>query len=404
MEYPSTPKQFNLFQEYKNVEHDGNMLTADQRTRVYEDRSKVVAEMAKAFYIFSRSIFFNLEMAEQYNLSRDKYINYFSQIVQNIDIFLQEDQLMCTKAGFSLVPVPGYLPNSNDLEQKNADQITQTVRDEVNTISREMQVIMQGDNKHPHINKSGSFSHLRSFELNDMGFSLNKINPITFDMENPQTPADHGIKSRAQHLHHEKDKLHKLIMKQQTTTRPTMNLVVALHTTQMNPLQTNMSKEDSSHLKQTTWLHSHSKSHCPRKAAKRTPPSMDHDTTEKGVPRAVLQGQQMVGHKDQLLQHPQHRLEDHHRLPQSPIQAETTRIHWNAMTPMDPPKHLQMAKAKELLNQRRHQNLILGLQQIWVLLLSLLTHQRTLLYVLGVVKVATGAEIVHTIISVIFVE
>ena len=36
MEYPSTPKQFNLFQEYKSIEHDGNMLTADQRTRVYE--------------------------------------------------------------------------------------------------------------------------------------------------------------------------------------------------------------------------------------------------------------------------------------------------------------------------------------------------------------------------------
>ena len=50
-----------------------------------------------------------------------------------------------------------------------------------------MQVIMQGDNKHPHINKSGSFLHLRSFELNDMGFSLNKISPITFDVENPDT-------------------------------------------------------------------------------------------------------------------------------------------------------------------------------------------------------------------------
>ena len=136
MEYPSTPKQFNLFQEYKNVEHDGNMLTADQRTRVYKDRSKVIAEMAEAFYIFSRSIFFNPEMAEQYNLSCDKYINYFTQIVQNIDIFLQEDQLMHTKAGFSLVPVPGYLPNSNDLEQKNADQIIQTADEEVNSISR----------------------------------------------------------------------------------------------------------------------------------------------------------------------------------------------------------------------------------------------------------------------------
>ena len=121
MEYPSTPKQFNLFQEYKNVEHDGNMLTADQRTKVYEDRFKVIAEMAESFYIFSRSIFFNPEMADQYTLSRDKYFNYFTQIVQNIDIFLQEDQLMCTKAAFSLVPVPGYLPNSNDLEQRNAD-------------------------------------------------------------------------------------------------------------------------------------------------------------------------------------------------------------------------------------------------------------------------------------------
>ena len=30
-----------------------------------------------------------------------------------------------------------------------------------------------------------------------MGFSLNKISPITFDVENPQMPADRGIKSRA---------------------------------------------------------------------------------------------------------------------------------------------------------------------------------------------------------------
>ena len=94
---------------------------------------------------------------------------------------------MCTKAGFLLVPVPGYLPSSNDLEQTNADQIIQTVNEEVTLTNKEMQVIMQGDNKHPHINKSGSFSRLRSFELNDMGFSLNKISPITFDVENPQT-------------------------------------------------------------------------------------------------------------------------------------------------------------------------------------------------------------------------
>ena len=96
-----------------------------------------------------------------------------------------------------MVPVPGYLPNSNDREQRNADQISPTACYEVNTITREIQVIMQGDNKHPHTHKSSSFSHLRSFELTDMGFSLDKISPITFDMDNPQTPADRGIKSRA---------------------------------------------------------------------------------------------------------------------------------------------------------------------------------------------------------------
>ena len=104
---------------------------------------------------------------------------------------------MHKKAGFSLVPVPGYLPSGNDLEQTNADQIIQTANEEVTLTSKEMQVIMQEDNKHPHINKSGSFSRLRSFELNNMGFNLNKISPITFDVENPQTLADHGIKGRA---------------------------------------------------------------------------------------------------------------------------------------------------------------------------------------------------------------
>ena len=104
---------------------------------------------------------------------------------------------MCTKVGFSVVPVTGYLPNSNDLEQTNTDQIIQTANEEVTLTNRKMQVIMQGDNKHPLINKSGSFSRLRSFELNDMGFSLNKISPITFDVKNPQTPADHDIKGRA---------------------------------------------------------------------------------------------------------------------------------------------------------------------------------------------------------------
>ena len=82
---------------------------------------------------------------------------------------------MHTKAGFSQVPVPGYLPSSYDLEQTDADQIIQMVNEEVALTNKEMQVIMQSDNTH--INKSGSFSRLRSFELNNMGLSLNRISP-----------------------------------------------------------------------------------------------------------------------------------------------------------------------------------------------------------------------------------
>ena len=104
---------------------------------------------------------------------------------------------MHTKAGFSQVPVPGYLPSSYDLKQTDTDQIIQMANEKVALNKKEMQVIMQSDNKHPHINKSGSFSRLRSFELNDMGFSLNKISPIMFDVENTQTPADCGTKGRA---------------------------------------------------------------------------------------------------------------------------------------------------------------------------------------------------------------
>ena len=133
---------------------------------------------------------------------------------------------------------------------------------------------------------------------------------------------------------------------------------------------------------------------------------MDQDTRKKEVIRVILQAQQTVCHKDQPLQHLHHALEDHHRLPQSSIKIKITRIHQNAMEPpMDPPEHLQMAKAQELLKQRiRHQNLTLELCQVQVLLLSLLIHLRTLLYVQDVVKVATGAEIVLIIISVTFVE
>ena len=46
---------------------------------------------------------------------------------------------MCTKAGFSQVPVPVYLPSSYDLEQTDTDQIIQMANEEVASTKKEMQ-------------------------------------------------------------------------------------------------------------------------------------------------------------------------------------------------------------------------------------------------------------------------
>ena len=170
-----------------------------------------------------------------------------------------------------------------------------------------------------------------------------------------------------------------------------MNPVVTLHIIQMNPSQRKTSKEGSSHPGQITRLHNNS--HHPRKVARSALSSTDQQSTQKRVPRAILQGPQVTSHKDQPLQHLQHGLEDHHRLPQSPNQVQASRIHWNAITPMDPPKHPLTARAQVLPSPRRH-------RQMQMQPLSLLT----LLHVLDVAKVATKAKTVHIIIFfVIFV-
>ena len=61
-----------------------------------------------------------------------------------------------------------------------------------------MMIIME-ENRSSNTNCSAdsSFSRLRSFELNDMGFGLNRISPITFNTETFQTPKNRGTQSRA---------------------------------------------------------------------------------------------------------------------------------------------------------------------------------------------------------------
>ena len=96
--------------------------------------------MADSYHIFARCMFFNLEMSNPYKNNIDKYTGYFTSVVRNIDIYLQEDQLMHTKCGFPLVPIP----TSKKPAQSSVHHIEDAVNWEVRTVEWEMQTIMEG--------------------------------------------------------------------------------------------------------------------------------------------------------------------------------------------------------------------------------------------------------------------
>ena len=199
LQYPTTPKEFNMSESLKSFRYDGNMLTSWARSQICWDHAKVVAEMADAYHVFCRSVFFNPEMANQYQVSMMKYVSYFTNIVRKIDVYLQEDQLMHTRLGFPLVPVPIYLLSNYKLEENDVSCIENVVYTEAREAEHEMLIILNDQqDQHDNANNSmhSSFSRLHSFKLNDMGFGLNRISPITFDGDIFLTPEDRGTKGR----------------------------------------------------------------------------------------------------------------------------------------------------------------------------------------------------------------
>ena len=67
------------------------MLASETRSQLYSDHARVVVEMANAYHVFSRSVFFNPDMTNQYKANMTKYLIYFTSVVTNIDVYLQED-------------------------------------------------------------------------------------------------------------------------------------------------------------------------------------------------------------------------------------------------------------------------------------------------------------------------
>ena len=119
------------------------MLTPEERSGIYWDCTKVIAEMADAYNVFSRCLYFNPEMSDKYQSYIEWYTRCYSDIICHIDIFLQEDQLMHTKLGFPLVPVPSYPPNMHKLECSDVRKIEDTASAETRKVEGGMLVIME---------------------------------------------------------------------------------------------------------------------------------------------------------------------------------------------------------------------------------------------------------------------
>ena len=195
LQYPSTPQDFKSFDSLKELQYDGNMLTPKERSELYKDHTIVILEMAEVCNVFSRCIYFNPEMSEKYQSNINRYIRYYTNIIRQIDIFLQEDQLKHTKLGFPLVPAPSYLPNMYELGHSDVRKIDDIASTEVRRVENEMVVIMQEHQEKEQQNIShnsfhSSFSRIRSEELNDMGYGLSKISPITFNGDAFQIPSN----------------------------------------------------------------------------------------------------------------------------------------------------------------------------------------------------------------------
>ena len=88
MWYPSTPQDFRSFDSLKKLKYNGNILTSEERSGLYNDRIKVILEMAESHNVLSRCIYFNPEMTEKYQSNTDRYTKYYTDIIRKIDIYL----------------------------------------------------------------------------------------------------------------------------------------------------------------------------------------------------------------------------------------------------------------------------------------------------------------------------
>ena len=140
--YPSTLQDFRSFDSLKELQYDGNILMSKERSGLYNDQIKVILEMAESYNVFSRCIYFNPKMTEKYQ-NTNRYTKYYTDIIRQIDIYLQEYQLKCTKQGLPLVPAPSYLPNMYELGHSDVRQIDNRASTEVRRVENKMMVIMQ---------------------------------------------------------------------------------------------------------------------------------------------------------------------------------------------------------------------------------------------------------------------
>ena len=247
-----------------------------------------------------------------------------------------------------------------------------------------------------------------------MGFSSNKISPITFDVENPQTPVDCGTKGRALTSTPRERRISR-IAQQGQTHNGVANLNEAHHKPQGNASYNPDESINNKHV-QGRFIP-------PKVGNMSTQPQQQQSSSEEGSKENTIlnrlrhqkersaQGHPS-GQADSVPQVPAPTAPTHTSQtggpPQAPPVNNPNRDHQDPPecngTTNGPPEHLWIVKAQELLKEgTRHWNLTLEHHQVQVQLHSILNHLRTLLYVQHVAKVAIGAEIAPITIFVTFV-
>ena len=185
-EPPMIPADFQMYEEWENLTHKGEIFTVAYRQQIYEIRSEIITTLIDCFSELNKHAKAYPKTELVCHHEKTHHFSYYSWLVQHIDNILQEDNVFRCSKELPKLPAPTYSPSVNNLEtihrihiMSHAWRESDHALQEATIIHREFML------EKAHMNNT-SFSRIRNMDnITDLGYSLNRVSPILGDQQTP---------------------------------------------------------------------------------------------------------------------------------------------------------------------------------------------------------------------------